>query len=80
MWAATSPSERRKQTERDLRQRMDKWYDLQRQTEQAQRQGDVSLDEALDLGLLPGIRQPMPRMEYETNPRFVGVKSTPDVM
>ncbi len=81
MWAATSPSERRKQTERDLRERVERWFSRQQQGEQALRQGGVSLDETLDLGLLPGIRQPpMPRMEYETNPRFVGVKSTPDVM
>tara|TARA_R100001480_G_scaffold5269_1_gene12081 strand:- start:12169 stop:13371 length:1203 start_codon:yes stop_codon:yes gene_type:complete len=80
-WAATNRTERRKQAERDLRERMDRWFSRQQQGEQALRQGGVSLDETLDLGLLPGISQPpMPRMEYETNPRFVGVKSTPDVM
>ena len=81
VWAATNPIERRNRAEQDLRSNMDWWFSRQQQGEQALRQGGVSLDETLDLGLLPGISQPpMPRMEYETNPRFVGVKSTPDVM
>ena len=78
-WAATSPSERRKEAERDLRERMDNWYNRM-QRRQAAIDANMTLNERLDMGVHQPREQPMPRMEYETNPRFVGVKSTPDVM
>ena len=78
-WAAISPSERRKEAERDLRERMDNWYNRM-QRRQAAIDAGMTLNERLEVGVHQPREQLMPRMEYETNPRFVGVKSTPDVM
>lgn len=78
-WAAISPSERRKEAERDLRERMDNWYNRM-QRRQAAIDAGMTLNERLEVGVHQPREQPMPRMEYETNPRFVGVKSTPDMM
>lgn len=84
MWAATSRSERRVAAERDLRERMDLWHNRLRDRDaaiEANRQGSpMTLNTMLDMGVHQPREQPMPRMEYETNPRFVGVKSTPDMM
>lgn len=79
MWVATSPYERRKAAERNLRHRMDLWYNRM-QRRQAAIDAGMSLNERLEVGVHQPREQPMPRMEYETNPRFVGVKSTPDMM